>query len=100
MTIEYDDKGKYYTNVIQKVPVPSIVQTTTNLIRGLIHVRQDERLKDELEINEQFIAVTEVSVCDADGKVIFRGPFLAVQKDQIVWIMPLNEEHKKEGDGQ
>ena len=100
MTIEYDDKGKYYTNVIQKVPVPSIVQTTTNLIRGLIHVRQDERLKDELEINEQFIAVTEVSVCDADGKVIFSGPFLAVQKDQIVWIMPLNEEQKKEGDGQ
>lgn len=100
MTIEYDDKGKFYTNVIQKVPVPSIVQTTTNLIRGLIHVRQDERLKDELEINEQFIAVTEVSVCDADGKVIFSGPFLAVQKDQIVWVMPLNEEHKKEEHGQ
>lgn len=96
MTIEYDEKGKYYTNVIQKIPVPSIVQTTSNLIRGLIHVRHDERLKDELENSEKFIAVTEVSVCDADGKVIFSGPFLAVHKDQIVWLMPVNEEQRKE----
>lgn len=96
MTIEYDEKGKYYTNVIQKVPVPSIIQTTTNLIRGLIHIRHDERLKDELEASERFIAVTEVSVSDADGKIVFSGPFLAVQKDQIVWIMPVGEEQKKE----
>jgi hypothetical protein len=96
MTIEYDEKGKYYTNVIHKVPVPAMVQTTMSLIRGLIHVRQDERLKDELENSEQFIAVTEVSVCDVDGKVIYSGPFLAVQKEQIVWVMPLHEEHKKD----
>jgi hypothetical protein len=97
--MEYDEKGKYYTNIIQKVPVPSIVQTTTNLIRGLIHVRQDERLKDELETDEQFVAMTDVSVLDADGKEVFSGPFLAVQKDQIVWVMPLNEGLKM-GDNQ
>jgi len=98
MTIEYDEKGKYYTNVIHKVPVPSIIQTTANLIRGLIHVRQDGRLKDELEATEQFIAVTEVSVFDAEGKVVFSGPFLAVQKDQIIWVMPMGEEQNKEAD--
>lgn len=99
MSIEYDEKGKYFTNIIQKVPVPSIVQTTTNLIRGLIHVRQDERLKDELEVDEQFVAVTDVSVLDSDGKVVYSGPFLAVQKAHIVWIMPLKEELKM-GDDQ
>jgi hypothetical protein len=98
MTIEYDEKGKYYTNVIQKVSVPSMIQTTTNLIRGMIHVRQDQRLKDELENAEQFIAVTEVSVCDAGGKVIYSGPFLAVQKEQIVWVMPLHEDRNGESD--
>jgi hypothetical protein len=97
MSIEYDEKGKYYTNIIPKVPVPSIIQTTTNLIRGLLHVRQDERLKDELEINERFIAMTDVSVLDAEGKEIYTSPFLAVQKDQIVWIMPLKEEIKMGG---
>lgn len=96
MTIEYDEKGKYYTNVIQKVPVPAVIQTTSNLIRGLIHVRHDERLKDELENSEIFIAVTEVSVSDAEGKIIFNGPFMAVQKNQIVWVMPVSEEKKKE----
>ena len=98
MSIEYDEKGKYYTNVIHKVPVPSMIQTTTNLVRGLIHVRQDERLKDELESDEQFIALTEVSVCDAQGKVLYSGPFLAVQKEQIVWIMPVHEDQKREAE--
>jgi hypothetical protein len=79
--------------------VPSIIQTTTNLIRGLIHVRQDERLKDELEIDERFLAVTDVSVMNAEGKEIYTSPFLAVQKDQIVWVMPLKEELKM-GDDQ
>ena len=62
MSIEYDDKGKYYTNVIQKVPVPAMVQTTTNLIRGIVHVRHGERLKAEIEGSEQFVAMTDVSV--------------------------------------
>lgn len=94
MSIEYDEKGKFYTNIIPKVPVPSLIQTTTNMIRGLIHVRQDERLKDELELDEGFIALTEVSVLNAEGKEIYNCPFLAVQKDQIVWVMPLKEELK------
>ncbi len=98
MSIEYDEKGKFYTNIIPKVPVPSIIQTTTNLIRGLIHVRQDERLKDELELDERFIALTEVSVMNAEGKEIYSSPFLAVQKDQIVWVMPLREELKMGND--
>lgn len=93
MSIEYDEKGKYYTNVIQKIAVPSVIQTTAHLIRGAIHVRQDERLKDELENKERSIAVTDATVTDADGKVVFKSPFLAVMKEHIVWIMPA-------GDGQ
>lgn len=91
MTIEYDEKGKYYTNVIQKTPVPSIIQTVTHQVRGLVHVRQDERLKDELENRERFVAVTDVTVVDAAGQTVYAGPFLAVQKDQIVWVMPAGE---------
>ncbi|WKZ35692.1 MAG: hypothetical protein QY332_18945 [Anaerolineales bacterium] len=92
MTIEYDEKGKFYTNVVSKVAVHSILQTTTHLIKGLVHVRQGERFKDELEHVEHYVAVTNASVYDADGKVIFSGPFLAVQSGQIVWIMPVDED--------
>lgn len=91
MTIEFDEKGKYYTNIIQKVPIPSVIQTTTNQIRGLVHVRKDERLKDELENDERFIAVTDATVTDSGGSVVFTGPFLAVLKAHIVWVMPVGD---------
>lgn len=100
MTIEYDDKGKFYTNVIHKIPVPSVVQTTTHLIRGFVHVRQGERIKDELENENRYIAVTEASVCDAEGKIVFSGPFISVQKKQIVWIMPLEQERQQQDAGE
>ncbi|MCE7861034.1 MAG: hypothetical protein DYG86_14770 [Chloroflexi bacterium CFX2] len=91
MTIEYDEKGKYFTNIIHKVPIPSVIQTTSNLVRGFVHVRQNERYKDELENEEQFLAVTDATVTDPAGNTVFSGPFLALQKNQIVWIMPLSE---------
>ncbi|NOH03296.1 MAG: hypothetical protein HND47_15720 [Chloroflexi bacterium] len=96
MTIEYDEKGKYYTNVIQKIPVPSILQTTTHLIRGQVHVRQGERLKDELENGEDYMAVTNASIYNVDGNVVFTSSFLAVQKKQIVWVMPADEATGKD----
>lgn len=92
MTIEYDEKGKFYTDVITKLPVSCIIQTTTHLMRGFIHVRQGERFKDELERNESFLAVTNVSVIGPDDTVIYTAPFMAVKRDQLVWVMPSGAE--------
>lgn len=99
MTIEYDEKGKFYTNVVSKIPVPSIIQTTTHLIRGNVHIRQGERFKDELENSETYTAVTNARIYDGDGKEVFSSPFLAVQREQIVWIMPVDEKENKETAG-
>ncbi|MFN8412231.1 MAG: hypothetical protein U0Z26_07575 [Anaerolineales bacterium] len=93
MTIEYDEKGKFYTDVITKVSIPAVLQTTTHLIRGFVHVRQGERLKNELEGGERFIAVTDAVVYDKDGAITFKGPFLAVQREQIVWVMPVDQDN-------
>ena len=91
MTIEYDEKGKFYTEVVTKVPTAVVIQTTTHLVRGLVHVRQGERLKDELERDERFIAVTNVNVHDANDEICFSGSFLAILRSHIVWIMPADE---------
>ena len=91
MTIEYDDKGKVFTDVVSKVAIPSVVQTTQHLIRGNIHIHRDERLKDELDRDELFLAMTDVSVVGADGQVIHESRFLAVRRAQIVWVMPARE---------
>lgn len=92
MTIEFDEKGKFFTDVVQKVPVPAIVQTTSQLVHGKVHVRHGERLKDELDRDELFLAMTDVSVQTAQGQVQFEAPFLAVRRSQIVWVMPEQEE--------
>lgn len=94
MTIEYDDKGKIFTDIVTKVSVPATIQTTTHLMRGNIHVRRDQRIKDELDLKESFLAITDVNVLGADGQVIFQAPFLAVHRAQIVWVLP--EQNKPE----
>ena len=82
-----------YTDVIAKVPVQALVQTSVQLIRGAVHIRQNERVKDELERDEFFLAITDASVLAPDGQsVLHQAPFLAVRRDQIVWIIPLEEE--------
>jgi hypothetical protein len=95
MNLEFDEKGKFYTNVVSKVAVHAAVQTTSQLVRGNIHVRQGERLKDELDRDELFLAITEASVLGSDGQILFETPFLAIRRSQIVWVMPDREESKE-----
>ncbi len=96
MSMEYDEKGKFFTNVVAKIPVRVTIQSTMQLIRGNVHVRRGERLKDELDRSETFLAVTDASVLDANGKVLFEASFLAVQRAQIIWVRPDQEEPEGE----
>lgn len=88
MTFEYDEKGKIFTDIVSKVSIRATVQTTTHLIRGHLHVRRDQRIKDELDLNENFLAMTEVSVLAPDGQILFQAPFLAVRRSHIIWVLP------------
>jgi Family of unknown function (DUF6812) len=88
MTVEFDEKGKFFTDVVSKVAIPAIVQTTQHLIHGKVHVRRDERLKDELDRDELFLAITDASIIGADGQTLHQSRFLAVRRSQIVWVMP------------
>lgn len=88
MTFEYDEKGKIFTDIVSKVVVPATIQTTTHLIRGQLHVRRDQRIKDELDLAENFLAVTDVSVLGPDGQTLFQAPFLAVRRSHIIWVLP------------
>jgi hypothetical protein len=98
MTIEYDEKGKYYTDIISKTPVLSVIQTATHLIRGTIHVRRGWRIKDELESEGAFIAVTNAEVLSTDGSILYHPPFLAIRKDQIIWVIPTEDENEQGGE--
>ena len=88
MTFEYDNKGKFFTDIISKNPLDVIVQTATHLVQGTIHIRKDERLKDELDRVELFLALTEASILNAEGKTLYTNDFIAIHRDQIVWVIP------------
>lgn len=88
MSIEYDDKGKFFTDVVSKVAVPAVIQTVMHRIEGFIHVRTGDRTKSELDRNEIFLAVTEAKVFNADGSLIYSAAFLSVARSQIIWVIP------------
>jgi hypothetical protein len=96
MTIEYDEHGKIFTDIISKVSVNVTIQTTTHMMSGHMHVRRDQRVKDELDRDEKFLALTDVHVQGPDGQTLFHCPFLAVKRDHIVWVMP--EQGSDEGE--
>jgi len=98
MTVEYDEKGKFYTDIVKKLPVSVVIQTTTHLVRGLLHVREGERLKNELERTETFLAITAASLYGTDDKILFTVPFIAIQRSQIIWIMPVNSKDANQKD--
>jgi hypothetical protein len=88
MSVWYDDKGKFFTDVITKDVVPSIIQTLVSRIEGNLHVRVDERVKDELNRDEQFLAITDALVYNLHGDKVSNAEFMLINRDHIIWIVP------------
>jgi hypothetical protein len=91
MTIRFDEKGKFFTDVISKESIPVIIQTPTNRITGNIHVRPGERLKDTINQSEPFFAITEAVILEPNGQVAYKCEFMAISRDHIIWLIPQDE---------
>lgn len=97
MVLEFDEKGKFYTEVISKDEVLSNIQTLTHRIRGNVHVRKDERLSDEINKDNHFLAVTNAEIYSPEGEILYTCDFLAINREHIIWLMPIEDfEHKSE----
>ena len=92
MDLRIDDRGKYFTPRVSKESVATALRTTDHLIVGQIHVRPDQRLKDELNLSqERFVAVTDAQVYDAQGTTkLFESAILIVASSHIIFITPLD----------
>jgi hypothetical protein len=91
MIFESDEGGKIFTEVITKKPVEVLIQTTSQLIHGFVHIRPQARLKDEMDQDELSLAVTDVIVYEKKDVILFQSKFLALNRRQIVWIIPCSE---------
>jgi hypothetical protein len=88
MITHFDDKGKIFTDVVQKVPVLVTVQLPAQQVHGILHIRSEKRIKEEMNDPETFLALTQVDVYSSDGgQFMFSTNFLAVNKSHIQWIV-------------
>jgi len=88
MGTHFDDKGKIFTDVVQKHQVWVTAQLPDHQIHGILHIRSEKRIKEEINSSEQFIALTQVEVFSADGStLLFKSEFVAVNKNKIVWVV-------------
>jgi len=88
---EYDERGKIFTRVVNKVPVSVIIQTTVQLIHGKVHIKPEERLSDELNLEENFLPVTNAVIYSLEGKILYQTNFLSINRAQVIWILPITE---------
>ena len=91
MVTHIDDKGKFFTQVITKTPIPVIIQMPVHRVEGNIHIRPDERIKDEIDRTDQFLPVTEAVIYNPDGTIFASTHFIALNRNQINWILPVDE---------
>ncbi|HYN87586.1 MAG TPA: hypothetical protein VER55_03600 [Ardenticatenaceae bacterium] len=85
-----DSKGKYYTTRVSTELLEVLVETARGQVRGFLHVRPDRRLSDELNGEQQFLAITDATVTDPAGATLYRTGFLALNKNEVVWVVPAN----------
>jgi hypothetical protein len=90
-----DNKGKFYTEVISKNLVKVSLRTGVDLLSGNLHITPGQRLKDELDQQDQFIALTDGDLISENGEVIRSFDFIAVKKEQIIWVI---EEESRDSD--
>jgi hypothetical protein len=93
--MNYHTKGKVFTQVVSKDPIPATIQTLTHRISGNVHIRRGERLIEELKSTGQFLAITEAKIYSIRGKLLYKSDFMTVNRDHVVWIMPDEEIFEK-----
>jgi hypothetical protein len=91
MTVRYDDKGKFFTDIVTKDTISVVIQTLMHRVEGLMYIRPDQRIKDELNKDVQFFAVTDAVVYNSQNKKLYDSEFLLINSDHIVWMIPTEE---------
>jgi hypothetical protein len=86
------DRDMYFReDQISKAPMEVIIKVPGNTIEGNFHVRGTMRLIDEVKFEEKFIAVTEATLFDQEGNMMYRTNFITLNRDEILWIVPKAE---------
>jgi len=96
MDYRVDEKGKVFTTRVTKQSIAITARVGDSIIQGMIHIQPDNRLKDELNHGEDFIAITDAQVSSLNSaNPIHASPILIVNKAHIHWLFPRDESLSK-----
>lgn len=87
--VGFEDSGDFEDtsqDIVDKTEV--IICTQDFRIHGKVALVPGARLTDYIVEANQFIAVTDVEMKDAQGNLILHTPFLDINRDHIVVILP------------
>ena len=89
MDYRLDQKGKYYTTRVSKRTAKVRILAQGVLISGVMYLLLDNRVKDELNNGERFIAITDAELREPGSNTLLsQGETMILNKDQIVWVIP------------
>jgi hypothetical protein len=95
MTVRKGPKGKYFTDVVRKIPVRASIRTIHEIIQGTIHIHPEQRTLDALNEDGGFLAVTDAEI--EAGPDIIETDFVAVNKAHILWVNPVEDDGENRG---
>lgn len=96
--LEFNERGKIFTDIVRKEPVKALVHVPGYVIQGEIYVHPEKRVKDELDAVGDFLPVTDAEVSDMSGTVLYRTDFIAVGKAQILFVIPFDDLNAQEAE--
>ncbi len=97
MDYRLDQKGKYYTTHVSKRTAHVQILAQGKLISGVMYLLLDNRVKDELNNGERFMAMTDAEVREPGSNTLLsQGETLILNKDQIVWVIPCESRDEPE----
>lgn len=87
-----DEKGKFFTQRVTKDVVRSYVRTADYIVVGNVHVRPDQRIKDELDRDtSRFLPITDAIVYEAaTSRQLYQTDFLLLTYQHVVMISPID----------
>jgi hypothetical protein len=96
MSIEFSEKGKFFTDIVFKESVTATIQTTRCRIHGKVYMHRENRLIDEINHTDQFIAVTDAVIFSDSGDVLYKSDFITINRNHIIWLLPHEETEDPE----
>lgn len=81
--------------LVRKTPTPVIVRTNHHFVIGNYHARPAIRVIDDLMNGERFLAITDATVFDTNGRLCYRTKFMIISREHVEWIIPKSELEEK-----